>query len=143
VQSRAWAGFGVSVVASLVWWSCSNSSAGGGGAADAGEAGDDASDSAVVEETECNPCFQLCACTPGQPVYSPKQCMKYTCPPNGVWGSLGCTGPSMCVDASDEQPAATDASGDAASDALGDARIDAQGDAPSDAVSESAEASSD
>jgi hypothetical protein len=147
VQSRAWVGFGFSVVASLVWWSCSNSSAGGGGATDAGAGGDDASDGAVIEESECNPCFQFCACIPGQTLYSPTQCMTFTCPPNGVWGAMGCTGPSMCVDASDEQPAAPDAamdaSGDAASDAPGDAPIDASGDAPRDAVSEAAEASGD
>jgi hypothetical protein len=147
VQSRAWVGLGVSVVASLVWWSCSNSSAGGGGAADAGEAGDDASDAAVIEESDCNPCFQFCACTPGQTLYSPTLCMTYTCPPNGVWGVMGCTGPSMCADASDEgaaaTDAATDASGDVANDGLGDARIDASGDGPSDAISETAEASSD
>jgi hypothetical protein len=126
-----------------VWWSCSNSSAGGGGAADAGEAGNDASDGAVIEGPDCNPCFQFCACTPGQMLYSPAQCMTFTCPPNGVWGAMGCTGPSMCVDASDEQPAAMDAATDASGDAATDAHGDASGDAPSDAVSEATEASGD
>ena len=143
MQSRAWVGFGFSVVASVVWWSCSDSSAGGGGATDAGEGGDDAIDGAVIEESDCNPCFQFCACTPGETLYSPTQCTTFTCPPNGVWGAMGCTGPSKCVDASDEQPVAADASGEAASDALGDGPTDASSDAPSDVVSESAEASSD
>lgn len=72
--------------------------------------------------------------------------MTFTCPPNGVWGAMGCAGPSMCVDASDEQVSAMDAemeASDATSDAPGDAPKDASGDAPSDAVSEAAEASRD
>jgi hypothetical protein len=110
---------------------------------DAGEAGDDASDGPSGEGPECNPCFQFCACTPGQTVYSAAQCMTYTCPPTGVWGAMGCTGPSMCPDASEEQSPATDATTEAASDAPGDAPGHVRSDAPSDAVSETAEASGD
>jgi hypothetical protein len=110
--------------------------------ADAGEAGDDVIDGASAEGPECNPCFQLCACTPGAMVYSAAQCMTYTCPPSGVWGATGCAGPSMCVDASDEQPSATDAASDARGDAPADGSGEA-GDAQSDAVSEAAEASGD
>ncbi len=138
-------GFGVVVVASAAWWSCSNSSAGGGAGPDGGEAGEDASDVTMAEGPECNPCFQFCACRPGEMVYSAAQCMTYTCPPNGVWGAMGCTGPSMCADASDEQVPGMDATTEAAAEAASDARTDAPGDAVSEPVeaSEASDASGD
>lgn len=132
-------GFGVIVFASAAWWSCSSSSAGGsgGGGPDGGEAGDDASD-VTIEQPECNPCFQICACTPGDMVYSPTACMTFTCPPTGVWGEMGCTGPSKCGDASDEQqPPGMDATTEAAPEAASDAPADA----PADGVTEAAEPS--
>jgi hypothetical protein len=69
--------------------------------------------------------------------------MTFTCPPNGVWGAMGCTGPSKCVDASDDQASPLDAAMDAGADAAADAPGDGSREAPSDAVSEADEASRD
>ncbi len=148
MQSRAWVGFGIACLASLAWWSCSNSSASGGGAPDGGEAGEAATDGTIGEGPECNPCFQFCACTPGEMVYSAAQCMTYTCPPTGVWGATGCTGPSMCADASDEQAMTMDATREASAEASSDAPADVTSDAvsedaPGDALGDAAEASAD
>jgi hypothetical protein len=53
-----------------------------------------------VEQPEgeaCNPCFQICPCTPGFTFYDPGTCTTYTCL-DGAWGGISCVGLG-CVDA--------------------------------------------
>jgi hypothetical protein len=94
----------------------------------------------IVEDTfECSPCFQVCACTPGDTFYSPGKCMTVYCPPEGMWGGPGECGGLGCAEASPEPEAGpeagpTDAGRDgpdatSAGDSGGDSGMDAT-DAP-------------
>lgn len=67
---------------------------------DGGGTGDDGTVDVAIEPP-CNPCYQYCACTPGDTVYSPTACMTYSCPGSGVWGKFNCLGHG-CVDAAEE-----------------------------------------
>ena len=110
------------------WTGCKGSSNGSSTAGD--DAGDDADDATLAPDTfECNPCFQVCSCTPGTSMFSPGSCTTFTCGADGLWGGQGCIGLG-CVDASDDASDDTDASaGDAAMDAAHDARDAATSDA--------------
>jgi hypothetical protein len=102
----------------------------------------DADDDAALDATftpdsfECNPCFEVCACTLGDTFVSPRDCRTYICE-DGAWGGMGCVGRG-CDDASvDDSSQGDDATGD---DAMGDdapsgdaAASDAPGDTPIDA----------
>jgi hypothetical protein len=87
-----------------------------------GNSGGDAADAGSPPETEsappeCNPCFQLCACTPGDTFFSPGTCTTYTCV-DGAWGGGGCLGLG-CDDGGDAESvddAAEDGGGDAGDD---------------------------
>jgi hypothetical protein len=105
------------------WTGCKGSSRGTSAAGD--DAGDDADDATLAPDTfECNPCFQVCSCTPGATLFSPGSCTTFTCGADGLWGGRGCIGLG-CVDAAEddsEDDQGTDASaGDAATDAVNDA----------------------
>lgn len=105
VQFRPSVTFAATLLAGAAWWACSNSSAGGGGGPDAGEAGEDVTVD-VQSEPECDPCYDYCACTPGDSVYSPTACMTYVCPGSGVWGKFDCLGHG-CMDAAEEEEASS------------------------------------
>ena len=112
-----------------------------GGAAGADVTGDVASDGS------CNPCFEYCACTPGESLSPPTTCTTTMCPGSGVWGKLDCPGQG-CTDAAEEEAssepsdASTSEGGDAMS-ATDSAATDA-GDAPNETTTDArAEAAGD
>jgi hypothetical protein len=114
------------------WIACRGSSSEQPGVDDAGDAGDAGADgdAASDEDTggECSPCYQACACTPGDQWPAPQACVTYVCGAGGVWGPFECLGQG-CPPAVD---GGADASGDAPPDAPGDARADGLEDAPAD-----------
>jgi hypothetical protein len=92
------------------WTACHASSSPYAGA----NSGDDAAEAESAPEPEsappeCNPCFQLCPCTPGDTFFSPGTCTTYTCL-DGAWGGGGCLGPG-CDDGGDAESGDDDAEG--------------------------------
>jgi hypothetical protein len=126
------------------WVACHGSSSEQAGVEDAGEAGEGDDDvfapSGDDSGTECTPCYQACACTPGDQWPAPQACATYTCGPGGTWGPFECLGHG-CPQPPD---AGTDASHDAREDAPGDAPADGPEDAPGDgAIDVAADAPND
>jgi hypothetical protein len=111
------------------WIACRGSSSEQAGVDDAGDAGADV-DAASDEDAGCgcSPCYQACACTPGDQWPAPQACATYVCGAGGMWGPFECLGKG-CPPAVD---GGADASGDAPADAPGDARADGPEDAPAD-----------
>jgi hypothetical protein len=84
------------------------------------------------EGEACNPCIQVCPCTPGFTFYDPGTCTTYTCV-DGSWGGMGCIGLG-CDDAGEadarlDSAAWTDASPSEAGDSSSDAGDGATADA--------------
>jgi hypothetical protein len=120
------------------WTGCKGSSNGASAAGD--DASDDADDATLAPDTfDCNPCFQVCSCTPGTTMFSPGSCTTFTCGADGLWGGQGCIGLG-CVDAADdvsEDDEGTNAGPiDAATDAVNDARDAATSDASEDVATD-------
>jgi hypothetical protein len=93
------AGTGAVLSACLAWTACHSASV--PLPASTGDAASDTGEEPIVEQPEgeaCNPCFQVCPCTPGLTFYDPGTCTTYTCL-NGTWGGTGCGGLG-CHDAS-------------------------------------------
>jgi hypothetical protein len=92
--AHAFAGTGAVLSACLAWTACHSSSvplpaSTGDAASDTGDDG-----GAIVGQPDgepCNPCIQVCACTPGFTFYDPGTCTTYTCL-DGAWGGMGCLG---------------------------------------------------
>ena len=115
------------------------------------DATDGTDDATLLPDTfECNPCFQICPCTPGATMYSASSCTTFTCGANGLWGGRGCLGLG-CVDAGDDSSddeTGRSADGGHAATEVGDAGDASDGakegatDATSDAAKEATDAAS-
>jgi hypothetical protein len=82
------------------WTSCSSSS-NGAAPADAGSDADGtAMDSTIQEDSGCNPCFEVCGCTPGDTFVINGACKTITCGSSEQWGIVDCE--TSCPEAGDE-----------------------------------------
>ncbi len=102
------------------------------------ESNPDASDDQSLHEEatplppDCNPCLQVCACTPGDTFFATGSCMTYTCV-SGTWGAFDCLGLG-CDEAGDApfevgSEASAGDSGDSSLADAGDASFADTGDA--------------
>jgi len=133
-------------LAGATWIACKSSSS---GSASGDDGGDDGGSDATQqpEGPTCNPCLQVCACTPGDTYFSPGNCMTVTCGPSGTWGGGGCVGLG-CVDATDdgeagETDATTEVGAEASAEASADAEPESGGEASVDAADAARDASTD
>ena len=135
------------VLAGVTWIACKSSSSGSASGDDGGDDGG----SDVAQQPEgpaCDPCLQVCACTPGDMYFSPGNCMTVTCGPSGMWGGGGCVGLG-CVDAADdgeagEMDATNEVSTEASAEGAAEGGAEASVDAPTDVATEtSTEAATD
>ncbi len=125
------------LVFGTAWIACKGSSPAQPGVEDAGDAAADV-DATSDEDTggQCSPCYQACACMPGDQWPAPQACVTYVCSGSGMWGPFECLGPG-CPPAVD---GGSEASADAPADAAGDGRADGPEDAPADVASDVATA---
>lgn len=75
-------------------------------------------DTGVVDtgsDVKCSPCFDACACTPGDTFVDEGSCTLFTCPSSGTWGPIKGCGGVGCQDGQAPMPpdAATDGPSDA------------------------------
>jgi hypothetical protein len=110
--AHAFAGTGAVLSACLAWTACRSNSvplpASTGDASS--DTGDDAEASVEQPEGEaCNPCIQICPCTPGFTFYDPGTCTTYTCL-DGAWGGMSCLGLG-CVEAGEAGDGGEDGEG--------------------------------
>jgi hypothetical protein len=91
--AHALLGSGAVLSACLAWTACHSASvplpASSGDAA--ADGGDDGEASIEPDGEACNPCLQVCPCTPGFTFYDPGSCTTYTCL-DGAWGGVSCLG---------------------------------------------------
>lgn len=60
-------------------------------------------DSTVPDDTSsCDPCSQVCPCTPGDTFFNAAACETVVCGPNGEWGGINCAVGDGCPDAGDD-----------------------------------------
>ena len=126
--------------------SCNKSDDGGSGD-DGGDEGDvlNLDDQTIIPDDSgsCDPCSDVCPCTPGDTFFNTGSCETVTCGSSGFWGGTSCLGLG-CDEAGDDDSGSS--GDDGSTGPTGDAGLDGGGDGTtSDAgVSESgAEAGAD